>query len=51
MEIIPKQLETQETSSGMAMAAAGCHGKTVKNSILGKLITNNRSTTITTTRV
>ena len=28
----------EETSSGMAMAAAGCHLKTVKNSILDILI-------------
>jgi hypothetical protein len=51
MEIIPKQLETEETSSGMAMAAAGCHRKTVKNSILGRLITTTRFTTITTTKL
>ena len=51
METIPKQLETQETPSDMAMAAAVCHGKTDKNSIFGKLITNTRSTTSTTTRV
>ena len=51
MEIIPKQLEMEETSSGMAMAAAGCHRKTVKNSILGRLIITNRVTTITTTKL
>jgi hypothetical protein len=43
MEIIPKQLQMEETSSGMAMAAAECHGKTDKNSILSKLIINSRN--------
>jgi hypothetical protein len=38
MEIAPKQLDKEESLSGIGMATHGCHPKTVKNSIFHRLI-------------